>query len=408
MHRAGRLRGPFWYQLPVHSPLTLAGLSAGLQAATGLKRDGAFRLREHLAAEHGSERALLFGSGTAALQVALELALNRAVRSGGERSLALPAYSCFDVASGAAWTHARLHFYDLNPDTLSPDLTSLRRAFEAGASVLLACPLFGLPLQWDALREITREYGATIVHDAAQAFGLRMDGGQGPGAFGDLVVLSFGKGKGWTGGRGGAVLLPPGSEVEGIADFGSATISDEGRVILGAAAQWLLGRPQVYGGPVRIPWLKLGETIYHPPRAPRPMTRAAAGIVLAGRAASEREVVHRVANARDLLSRLSESPGLRAVGMHQHPGAAFLRLPLLGTRGMHGFPSPERARRLGVSPGYPLPLPELPSVSGPASAVESWPGAKLLSEGLITMPTHSRLRPGDIEDLIELASEYGG
>jgi len=408
MHSAGRFRGPFWHQLPVHSPLTLAGLVAGLRAATGLKTEDAFLLREHLVAEHGSERAFLFGSGTAALQVALELALNRAVRLGRTRALALPAYSCFDVASGAVWTHAQLHFYDVDPYTLSPDFASLRRAFEAGASVLLASPLFGLPLPWDALRGIALEFDAIVVHDAAQLHGLRIEGDLRPGSFGDFTVLSFGKGKGWTGGRGGALLLPAGTDAVGIRDLGSSKISEEVSILLGAGAQWLLGRPWIYGLPVRFPWLKLGETVYRPPTSPRPMTRAAVGIALAGRHGSEREVRARIAHAHELLSRLPVSPLLRPVGMHKQPGASFLRLPLLGTHGMRGFPSPERARRLGVSPGYPIPLPELPAISEIARMSGSWPGAVRLSEGLITMPTHSKLSPGNIEELAELASEYRG
>jgi hypothetical protein len=49
------------------------------------------------------------------------------------------------------------------------------------------------------------------------------------------------------------VLIPTGSQIEGIEDLGSATISDEVRVLFGAGAQWLFGRPQIYGVPVRIP-----------------------------------------------------------------------------------------------------------------------------------------------------------
>jgi hypothetical protein len=138
------------------------------------------------------------------------------------------------------------------------------------------------------------------------------------------------------------------------------------------------------------------------------MTRAAAAIAMAGHSVSERDVAQRIAHARGILVRLPSSPHLRPVGMHGHPGAAFLRLPLLGTRGMRGFPSAERARRLGVSPGYPLSLPDLPAVTGFVRQPGSWPGAKLLSEGLITMPTHSKLNDRNIEDLVELASEYRG
>lgn len=54
-------------------------------------------LSELLSEERGAERAILYGSGTQALQVALRVAVDPV---GGE--VALPAYSCFGTAASSA------------------------------------------------------------------------------------------------------------------------------------------------------------------------------------------------------------------------------------------------------------------------------------------------------------------
>ena len=56
-------------------------------------------------------------------------------------------------------------------------------------------------------------------------------------------------------------------------------------------AQWLLGRPGVYGLPAAIPWLGLGETRYRDPQTPSRMTRAAASLLERTRLAALQEAL---------------------------------------------------------------------------------------------------------------------
>ncbi|MHB1329261.1 MAG: hypothetical protein ACYC2K_13775, partial [Gemmatimonadales bacterium] len=106
------------------------------------------------------------------------------------------------------------------------------------------------------------------------------------GALGDLGVLSFGRGKGRTGGHGGALLAtsPRGVELARSVAAGLKRMAT-GTQVVGMAlllAQWILGRPLLYGIPQAIPGLGLGETRYHDPRPPSAIGRLAAGVVLAG------------------------------------------------------------------------------------------------------------------------------
>ena len=120
--------------------------------------------------------------------------------------VALPAYCCYDVATAADGAGVAFHLYDLEPETLSPDLASLRRSFDAGARSVVVAHLYGVPADLAAVRALAAEFGAIVIEDAAQGSGCEWRG-RPAGAHGALGVLSFGRGKGVTGGKGGALLV---------------------------------------------------------------------------------------------------------------------------------------------------------------------------------------------------------
>lgn len=191
------------YQPPVYSPLTLAGIAAGIRAALG-----GDTLREHLetllATSFDAERVVLTRSGTQALQIALST-----LADGGPDAIpvALPGYSCFDLVTAANAAGVRVRFYDVDPVTLSPDLASLQRLIDDGVSCVVAGNLYGFPLDFAALRSMCDLAGVPIIEDAAQGVGTHTPQGKG-GSLGDATVLSFGRGKGWTGGGGRSCSVP--------------------------------------------------------------------------------------------------------------------------------------------------------------------------------------------------------
>ena len=77
----------------------------------------------------------------------------------------------------------------------------------------------------------------------------------------------------------------------------------------------------------------------------------------------------------------------------------WLRLPLLPNVPRDAVLT-EDLLRLGAAPAYPAALATLEPfrrrVTNPA---DDMPGAALLAERLITLPTHSRLEPGDLARL---------
>lgn len=401
------------HQLPVHSPLTAGDVARAARARLVGGGDPGQELAALLRETFDAPSVALYGSGTQALQVALETAVRRVAGtrsdpSGAaearEASVALPAFSCYDVVTAAVGAGVRMTFYDVDPDTLGPDLDSLERTLAAGASVVVVAPLYGMPLAWDEVEALASRHDVLLIEDAAQAAGARWKRRR-VGALGPLSVLSFGRGKGWTGGGGGALLdrtegdgeRPTERPEPGAAAAGRAPGV---RLLARALAQAVLGRPSLYGLPASLPWLHLGETHYRPPEAPRPMHRAAAALALQTRRRLERERAERRTNARWYLDRLDDS---RVVVPRLPSGAdpGFLRLPVRAP----DLPSslPRALRRAGVARSYPKVLPELPAVRSRAGDVGSdrFPGARALASELLTLPTHSRLARRDREAVLD-------
>jgi hypothetical protein len=391
-------------QLPVYSPVSAAAIRRAAVSGFAPGTHGQAGFRAVLERDYSADTAVLLASGTQALQVALELAL----RHLGETRVALPAFTCFDVASAAVGARARMHFYDLDPETLAPDLESLRHVLERGVRVVVISPLYGYPVDWRAVEDLLAGYGAIAVEDAAQGWNAEWQGAP-LGSLGPISVLSFGRGKGWTGGRGGALLIRDQPRLRGLGESlhgwpqGRPRRTAEAGVLTVLAAQWALARPEWYGIPHAIPWLRLGETVYHEPTAPRPMTRAATACLAASRVAAAREGTTRRALAESFLLEVGSGRRVRPIQPLHGARPGYLRLPLR----LAGGGVDDRAARLGLAPSYPSVLAAIPQVRAWVDDTSGrWPGARELVRTLFTVPTHSRVTAEEREALLQLLWSY--
>lgn len=384
------------WQLPVYSPIDVAALVAGVRAA--LTREGGARdaIGQQLRVTFGARDLVLTDSGTSALTAALI-----AVGARGTRlRVALPAYTCYDVATAADGAKAEVVLYDVDPRTLGPDMASLRDALARGVTAVVVAHLYGIPVEVAPLRELCAASGASLIEDGAQTAGAEL-AGMPVGAGAPLLILSFGRGKGVTAGSGGAVLGGDACGAE-VVERIRATLPTArgGGEMVQLAAQWLLGRPGAYGIPARLPFLHLGETRYRRPLPSRAMSRAAAGVLSRSLASAGREVIARRRHAERLLEGLGDGGALVGVNAPRDARPGYLRLPLVASATARRLAESRPARRLGIMPGYPLPLAKLPGFgSRCVNAALEFPGATELAERLITLPTHSLLSPADLRAL---------
>ena len=389
-------------QLPGYSPLTLRSVIAGFTAAMGGTPAWAdARVTGVLRSHFQSQDVLLTDSGTTALAVAMRGAT--ADRPGVPARVALPAYCCYDLATAADGAAVEVLLYDLDPATLGPDLDSLETCLRGGAGVVVIAHLYGVPVDVRGALELSRRYSAVLIEDAAQGDGTLIADGRPAGSGGPLAVLSFGRGKGRTGGGGGAVLLNDSSAAGSFAQAQRIVRRSQSNGLLAAVAlagQWALGRPTLYGLPSALPFLHLGETIYHRPRPPRGLPVVAGGVLPTTWPLSEKEAEVRRRNA----ARLQRAAALRSRDWTPipMPGGVpgYLRLPLVASIAGRRAAEAPAGRALGVAPGYPLALIDLTGFSERVSNRESGcPGARRLAQQLITLPTHSRLTETDLRRL---------
>ncbi|HEX3852335.1 MAG TPA: aminotransferase class I/II-fold pyridoxal phosphate-dependent enzyme, partial [Polyangiaceae bacterium] len=161
------------HQLAAYSPITFSDCLSAAAASVSRGGDQRSKLAALLRDEYDAERVILLGSGTQALQVAVASALAVA---GGKTRVALPAYTCYDVASAAIGAGARIALYDIDPESLGPDCDSLERVLREGARIIVVAYSYGVPIDWDKVTDLALRYDATVIEDAAQGHGASWRG----------------------------------------------------------------------------------------------------------------------------------------------------------------------------------------------------------------------------------------
>ena len=382
-------------QLPVASPISAAALGgAFVDSLRGIK--GRERVHAHarqlVEREFTSRRAVLTDSGTAALVLALRLAVPK------NGVVGFPGYACVDLAAAARFAGVRVRLYDIDPATLSPDLDSVRRMLKRGVDAIVVAHLFGYAADVPSVREIASSEGVIVIEDAAQGAGGSLRGRR-LGSLGELAIVSFGRGKGLCASGGGALLAR--SEVG--EDRWTASLRDIERSVPGrgwsrlakGAIQWALGRPSLYALPSMMPWLHLGEMVYHEASEPQPMPLASSALIPSAFAleASDLEVRGRHAAALDTMA--AEAHQVERVVPMTGAASGYLRYPVLDLSGRR-----EIQPALGVMRPYPRTLAEQPELRPVLVENEpATPGASTLRRSLFTLPTHSYVGESDLAGL---------
>lgn len=377
-------------QPPVYSPVSTRALAAGVAGCVGLSRPDTESIRAGLAERFGPRDVVLVDSGTSALVLAI-----RAVAPLGA-TVAFPGYGCIDLTAAALRAGVRVRLYDVDPNTLSPDLDSVRAVLSRGVAAIVVAHLYGYPADVVGVQEIAAAHGVPVIEDAAQGGGGALAGIR-LGGIADVALVSFGRGKGIAAGAGGALLQRAGRRTEeGSAIPASLGAPRRGaREVAALSAQWLLARPSIYRIPLSVPSLKLGETVFHPAGEPCAMTSASISMLPSALRLEQAETRTRIANAHALLERSGHWRAFDPVQPIAGGRPGYLRLAVLArTPGIGG------RVELGAVRGYPLTLDEhvqLRPILAPGERAAA--GARRLRDTLFTLPTHSRVNSRDLARL---------
>lgn len=154
----------------------------------------------------GSKNAAALSSGTSALHLALILA---DVKAGDE--VICQSFTFSASANPIVYQGAIPVFVDSEADTwnMSPEL--LRKAIVDRIAkgkkpkAIIPVHLYGMPAKMDEILSIANEFGTTVIEDAAEALGSKLNG-KACGTFGKYGVLSFNGNKIITTSGGGALI----------------------------------------------------------------------------------------------------------------------------------------------------------------------------------------------------------
>jgi perosamine synthetase len=372
------------YLPPSGVPIRLSDIICGLCASFGdralerFKRD----LRDYFSVRH----VYLTSSGRAGLSMIFQ-ALHRLQPERDE--VILPAFTSFSVPSAVVNAGLKVALYDLDGETLSPDLKSLRQAVSGRTLCIVACHLYGYPCDMDAVLALAREKGVPIVDDAAQAMGASYRGRL-VGTLGYAGLYSLSRGKNISAVDGGIVVTDSPELAGELEKLQLAPVGVLGGAVLAAKALILslLLHPLLYGVPARLPFLNIGASFFEPEFLLQRFTsfQAAIGSRMLVRLKGINN--QRRAKAALFISGLGEQ--FRSPEIVDGAEPVFLRLPILP-----GAVRLTAAPELGVVASYPAPLQELRALKPHLVVERTFDTAKALASGIVTLPTHGFVAPRD-------------
>ncbi len=130
--------------------------------------------------------AVGLGSGTDALVLGL-----RALGIQPGDAVALPTLTFAATAEAVCLLGAKPVFVDVEPAALTLDAHSLRAALERQpVKAVIPVHLYGQPARMDAIVALAKEFGASVLEDAAQAHGASLQG-RPVGRWGAAGIFSF-------------------------------------------------------------------------------------------------------------------------------------------------------------------------------------------------------------------------
>lgn len=148
----------------------------------------------------GARHAVLISNGTAALHAACYAA---GLKEGDEVITTPITFAA--SANCALYCGARPVFADIDPDTYNIDPEEIEKKITAKTKAVVAVDFTGQAVDLDAIKDICKRHGLTLIEDAAHSIGTRYHGIP-VGSIADMTTFSFHPVKTVTAGEGGAIM----------------------------------------------------------------------------------------------------------------------------------------------------------------------------------------------------------
>jgi dTDP-4-amino-4,6-dideoxygalactose transaminase len=341
--------------------------------------------------------------------------LLRAMRVGPGDEVLLQVPTHIVVANAIRFTGAKPVYVDCRLDSYNIDLEEAERRITARTRVLLLQHTFGVPVELEAALGLARRHGLEVIEDCVHALGATYRGRQ-AGSFGRAAFFSTEETKVISSTMGGMVTTDDPELAAGMHAFQASCAwpspSLTRRYVLKLLAYYLLTEPHLHQ-PVRALYERMGQR--HP--LPRPTSNAE----FRGLRPPTYEV--RLSNAQaalahrqlrrlgpNLAHRRAVAAGYRACLPETafRPPAdsqpAFVRYPVWVTD--RGEAVKAAAPRALLGTWFTSVLEEAAAPACGDYELGSCPRAELATNHLVNLPTHPRVRTGDVEALASLVAPF--
>lgn len=342
-------------------------------------------------------KAVWLNSGTAALALAMCMARMR--RPDLERpEVIVPAYGCPDLIAAAVYAGVQPVLVDVGAEDPGYDLAMLRSAMNIHTVAVVAVNFLGISERLLELRSILNDWpDAVLVEDDAQWMPAPADH-----LLGDLVCLSFGRGKPVSLLGGGALLVRDGGALQGMICDEVVTAPPPCR---GSVLKWriraynILLRPGLYALVSKNPLIRLGVTAYEPLASISAMSESARRLLPANmrqylsRVRVVQGQIHEMLDARrNLPQRLAGRSG------------RLLRYPVLcdSNEERDRLLAAFRKSGLGATSMYQSSLARICGIAPYVRLVGSDVGAGEFARRLLTLPVHSRVSQKDVDRMQDI------
>jgi len=368
-----------------------AGLFMGKHYITRVERE----LKRYFNVKH----VWLVSSGKAGLTLILQ-SLMRLYPE--KNQVLIPAYTCFSVPSAIIKAGLQVSLCDIDSSTLDFDYDRLEKSVNEKTLCVLATHLFGMPSDMARIQNICEDKHIPVVEDAAQAMGSKYNGKL-LGTIGDVGFFSLGRGKNITCGSGGIIITNNDMIADAIqklyGPIEGQSFQKEMIELCKVIAMACFIRPSLYWLPAGLPFLKLGETIFCSEFSVKKMSGMKAGLL------KKWEMNLRDSNSIRLENGASFSEQLKLKWRLTDDEIPFLRFPVIcsdkATQDNWYFLSKKKG--LGIAKMYPTPISEIQEMRDQFQE-KKFPGAKLVADRLLTMPTHTFMRKNDKKRILGLFS----
>ena len=339
-----------------------------------------------------------FDSGTSALAASIIAAIR--IKGVSEPEVILPAYGCPDLISAVVFAGAKPVLVDLETDRPWLNLEEVSARITDNTVAVIAASLCRIPERLTALRQITEQSTVLLIEDSAQLFPGRIAETNWQG---DLVVISFGRGKPVSLLGGGALLFRDERLGSLLPDKSPSSAGMGQRLAFRIKARLYnqLISPRSYWILQWFPFLHIGETRYQPLDEIGPLDAVRKHAMNANISSYlERDTGTQIALSGMIDSLGGDTILNLPVACNVPVQQRLLRYPLLVDSVVRNRIVARLSEEgLGVSVMYPGILPAIRGLEPLLAGQGPFPMAEQFASQLLTLPTHAGVCGADIQKI---------